>query len=382
LLNAAAIAGYLWGALFQALQLAHGAAFQQSVHTPQALIALAHIVGGYAVNFYWLFFFFLLLLAFAIWRRSGGDRPAQWGRNGLTAGAAVLFGVLAFYLIVSVNTALVRADVYFKQGQSFTSARAWDRSIILYQEAIKTELKEDYYYLFLGRDQLEIANRATKPADAEKFFAAALQTLMKAQALNPLNTDHTANLARYYNNRAHRTTDKAEQKALLQKAEHDYAEAVSLSPHSARLLDEWAMTLLELGQKEKTKEILTRSMAIDAKYSLTYVISGDLARVERDYTKAAAMYQKALQLSPDNANILSSLGVTYERLGQLDQAIRVNLQIVSLRPNDPLPHRNLALLYWKVGQKGTALQEANRALELSPDKDKPTIEQLIRQIKG
>ncbi len=382
LFSGAAILGYLWGALFQALQLAHGAAFQQSVHTPSALIALAHIVGGYAVNFYWLFFFFLLLIAFALWYRSGGDRPAQWSRNGLTAGALVLFGVLAFYLIVSVNTALVRADVYFKQGQSFTSAKAWDRSIILYQEAIKTEPKEDYYYLFLGRDQLEIANRATKPADAEKFFAAALRTLTRAQSLNPLNTDHTANLARYYNNRAHRTTDKAEQKVLLQKAEHDYEEAVSLSPHSARLLDEWAMTLLELGQKEKTKEIIARSIAIDSGYSLTYVIGGDLARVEKDYPRAVTMYQKALQLSPNNANILSSLGVAYERAGQLSQAIGVNQQIVLLRPNDPVPYRNLALLYWKIGQKQMALQEANKALQLASDKDKPAIEQLIKQIKG
>ncbi len=381
-LTGASILGYLWVALFQALQLAHGAAMQSQIHSLQDLLRLAHVIGGYAVNFYWIFFFLLFVLAAAVWRQDGRGQMSRWSNNGLTMGATVLFGVLALYGIVMIDVALVRADVYFKQGKSFTAARAYDRAVIMYQAAIQVEPKEDYYYLFLGRDQLTIANRVKDKRVAAKYFGDALQTLLRAQALNPLNTDHTANLARYYNNRAHLEKDTGKQRQLLEKAESYYSQAVSLSPHSARLLDEWAMTLLELGRREEAESVLKRSQALDPDYDLTYIIHGDLYRTEKNYQKALKMYQKALTYNPKNTSLLNSLGVTYDRLGLLDRAVNAYQELARLSPKDPLPHRNLAVLYWRLGRKDTALQEADTALQLAPDDQKPAIQKLIRQIKG
>ena len=66
------------------------------------------------------------------------------------------------------------------------------------------------------------------------------KVLMEARELNPLNTDHSANLARMYHRWANSASDDATRQELLRRASENYAIATSLSPQNAILWNEWA----------------------------------------------------------------------------------------------------------------------------------------------
>ena len=153
--------------------------------------------ASHVTEFYIISLLLILLLGFTVWRsHRGGPGWLGAGRWLAPAGGAVL-AVIGLLVIFNLNVSLVRADIIYKQGQAYDNARRYTEAIQLYQMAIDEEPQEDYYYLFLGRAQLE-QGRASTGAQQTGFLANAEESLLRAQALNPLNTDHSANLGRLY----------------------------------------------------------------------------------------------------------------------------------------------------------------------------------------
>jgi tetratricopeptide (TPR) repeat protein len=92
------------------------------------------------------------------------------------------------------------------------------------------------------------------------------------------------------------------------------------------------------------------------------------------FTEAAQEYEKALELDPDNVDVMSNLGVTYYRLGQLDEAINIYTQAIAIAPEDADIRSNLAAAYVQkqepggaAGQLDLALEQYQKAIELAPD---------------
>ncbi len=86
---------------------------------------------------------------------------------------------------------------------------SWPAAIAIYNRANDLAPNEDYYYLFLGRAYLEYAKTLQDTPERERLIEQAAEDLRKAQQINPLNTDHTANLARLYSLWATFTHDQA-----------------------------------------------------------------------------------------------------------------------------------------------------------------------------
>lgn len=92
------------------------------------------------------------------------------------------------------------------------------------------------------------------------------------------------------------------------------------------------------------------------------------------FAEAAEEYEKALELEPDNVDVMSNLGVTYYRLGELDKAIGVYTKAIAVAPGDADIRSNLAAAYvQKQGPGGgtdqleKALEQYHKAIELAPD---------------
>ena len=83
-------------------------------------------------------------------------------------------------------------------AEPFPKAGQWKVATFLYKRALELTPKEDHYYLFLGRSYLEQAKITDTTTDQDNLVLQAENDLKVAQSINPLNTDHTANLARLY----------------------------------------------------------------------------------------------------------------------------------------------------------------------------------------
>ena len=325
-------------------------------------------------------FALLLLTGSAIWWR--GPLPSRrWSAGSWVSvlSGAVLAIALAVF-ISTVNVSLVKADIYYKQGQQFDNARKWDSSIALHSKALELAPNEDFYYLFRGRALLEKAKEEKDPAKQQRLLEESLRDLTRARELNPLNTDHTANLGRLYRGWGELSNDPQERVEKWQRALEFYEQAITLSPNSAHLYNEYGLTYQMLGEYEKAEQLYRKSLSLDQEFDQTYMFMGELYRLQKRWDEAAEAYQHVIELKP-SAQAYSALGYVYAQQGKLAEAIAANEKVLELAPNDLASHRNLALLYQRTGELDKALAHARRARELAPENQRPQLEALIQQIK-
>jgi len=374
------------GSIFLVTGLVHAGfiardARQQQPGVSITLQQLSDMASSHIVTYYVVMFLLLALLGVVIWRTRPGS-GAWLGRAGwLGPLAGVGLTVVAVLIIGGINVSLVRADIVYKQGQAYDSARRYDEAIFLYQQAIKEEPSEDYYYLFLGRAQLERA-RQSRGSERETYLRQAQQSLLKAQELNPLNTDHTANLGRLYLAWAQMVTG-AERQELIQKSLDYYQVATRLSPNAAHLHNEYGTAYQVAGDDDKALEQFQISLSLDQQYGDTYKRLGDLYRATDQPELAIDAYQQGLALDPQDISLNSNLGYLYAQQGDLAKAIEYNEAVIRQRPNDLASLRNLALLYQQAGDLDKALASAQKAAELTQDdSERAALQSLIDQLQA
>jgi len=206
--------------------------------------------------------------------------------------------------------------------------------------------------------------------------------LLRARDLNPLNTDHSANLARLYRTWAEVTTEPVTRTELLNQSIDYYQQAQILSPHNAQIYNEYGSVYALLGQTDNALAKYKESEAIDSEFSQTYLFLGDLYLGKNDYDNAATAYQQALKYDDTLLQVHSELALVYARQNKFDQAISENLIVLSKQPTDLPTLRNVALLYQQTGKLADALSYAQRALAVATDQDKPALNTFIAQLQA
>ncbi|MGF1608893.1 MAG: tetratricopeptide repeat protein [Kiloniellales bacterium] len=96
--------------------------------------------------------------------------------------------------------------------------------------------------------------------------------------------------------------------------------------------------------------------------------------------EAQRMLIRAVELRPTDGFIVDSLGWVYYRLQKYDEAVAQLEKAVELRPQDPVINDHLGDAYWRVGRKQEARFQWRRALSLDPEPDEvPKIENKLKQ---
>lgn len=88
--------------------------------------------------------------------------------------------------------------------------------------------------------------------------------------------------------------------------------------------------------------------------------------------EALRLIERAVELSPDDGYILDSLGWVLYRLGRYDEAVSPQERAVAAMASDPLVNDHLGDIYWKVGRKREAEIQWMRALSFQPETDEET----------
>ena len=380
----------IWGAwlcygLVQGLRLVPGFAGSD-------LDSQLGMVAGHFAVFTWLLVIWLGISGVVhAWPVLRERRLATFGNAALSLGAGAVLAIAIFVIISTVNIALVRADIIYKQGQQFDNQRNWVSSIELYRRALNARRTEDHYMLFLGRALLEQAKQAPEtgaytlpetPALGDvlgltpeavsqmsrtELLRAAEVVLREAQRVNPLNTDHTANLARLYRSWADLSPNDPElRQSMLERSVEQYESATTLSPNAAHLWNEKGNAYLALGNDDAAEASYLQSLKLDPRFDQTYMLLADFYERRQQYDKSIAILEQGLEALPNYAQLYSYMGVAKARSGDLQGAIEANLAVLEVQQTNLGAMRNLAILYRDLGDTDKAIEWAEQAIAVTP----------------
>jgi len=94
-----------------------------------------------------------------------------------------------------------------------------------------------------------------------------------------------------------------------------------------------------------------------------------LVEQRRNFDEALGMIQRAVAARPESGYIIDSLGWVYYRLGRFDEAVAPMERAVELEPNDSIVNDHLGDVYWSVGRYREAEFQWHRALSFNPDEE-------------
>jgi tetratricopeptide (TPR) repeat protein len=209
----------------------------------------------------------------------------------------------------------------------------------------------------------------TAQLSRQDLLMAARAVLIRAREINPLNTDHSANLARLYRRWADLSTDPAQKTKQIELSSQHYVQATDLSPHNAILWNEWATVEMMRGSLDGAEQKLAQSLKLDTRFDQTYMILGELYVNTKNYDRAIEAYQNALEINPNLLQAQGTLAYVYAQQGKLAEAIAANQTLIKLAPSDPSvwnTYKNLAILYAQAGDLQAALAQAQIAARTAP----------------
>ena len=152
--------------------------------------------------------------------------------------------------------------------------------------------------------------------------------------------------------------------------------AIELTPDNAQAYMNLGATLIDTGDPKRVGEaeqVLRKSIELRPSYP-AYANLGQLYYLQKRYADSAAMTEKALQLNDNNYLVWNNLLSAYEWLKESEKAAAARARVVELaekaaklNPQDALAESKLASLYARQEMRDKATLRIQAGLALSPD---------------
>ncbi len=351
--------------------------------------------------FYYFLFIILILSGLSIvWNSISRIRfrGSAWGY--VAAGFAL---IMAIFTIGQTNVRVVQADMVYKRGKPFDSQalsqndpQNWDIAIAIYEEALEIAPWEDFYYLFLGRALLERSAIESETKEETALLNAAEDGLLTAQRLNPLNTDHTANLARLNSRWAATASGGSGINSQLKSAEQYYQDALQLSPQNSIIRNEYARFSFDMNRDcDQAIALYDESIAIDPYFAETYFALTDALiscasaqtdeSVERELHELAAQsITEGLTYQPENSRAWLQAGQILQRIERYGEALSAFDEARVTGQGSTIPSWNIdfleASVYYDMGDIAMARALAEQALKSAPENVSGQIESFLSDL--
>lgn len=167
------------------------------------------------------------------------------------------------------------------------------------------------------------------------------------------------------------TADDFEQSnALYQQAvEIDPAYASAWSGLAANYINQTTTGHLSIANGYRmAREAAGKALSVDPDHATTLAQLGIIAiRHDRDLEAAARYLKRALDLDSSNPDILMHAATLNRTLGRMDEAVRLNKEVVGRDPINPVGHYFLGFSYLWAGRLDEAIDSLRTTLMLSPE---------------
>ncbi|MCH7761248.1 fused MFS/spermidine synthase [candidate division TA06 bacterium] len=197
----------------------------------------------------------------------------------------------------------------------------------------------------------------------------AIAEYQKVQKIAPDHLGARYNLALLYH---HETR--------YEEAIQEYETILQIDPSYADALAGIGITYNALDQTELAITVFEEAHRLQPQDPLILYNLGEIYREGKQYMKAREAWEKALKLDPHNAKVHAALGALFAIQGSLEVA---EVEFLLALKTNPLDHEtlgNLGILYARLGDRSSAIQMLERALQLDPENIR--LKTYLEQFKG
>jgi tetratricopeptide (TPR) repeat protein len=153
----------------------------------------------------------------------------------------------------------------------------------------------------------------------------------------------------------------------MKTADKSALKMLALFPAVAVVLLLSLLTIRRNSDWRDTESLFSRTLFVNPRSVDAQLALGSIKADAGDLDGAIEMYHNALSVSPGHYRILFNLGVTYKKKGWIREATRALEQSRDANPDFLSAHFNLALAYHEQKRYAEAIAEHREVLRLQPD---------------
>ena len=146
---------------------------------------------------------------------------------------------------------------------------------------------------------------------------------------------------------------------ILKKAE-------KIMPLDSNINHNLGVIYANTGDKGEAVNCFKKAIALDPSHTESYINLGAIYDELGEWEKARAVYLMAVSLSPHNEHVLTEVGMFYEHIASYNEAEKMHRKAISALPGFGTAHFNLGVSLYKQGRKKEALKEFDLAHKLMP----------------
>jgi len=150
------------------------------------------------------------------------------------------------------------------------------------------------------------------------------------------------------------------------KAENVYQKALALDPSSEEALTGLALVYSDVGDSKRASEMLKKVVERNPNLRTLSALAGSLEDL-KDYGGAAVVLKRALDMAPERLELKRALAQDLLLSNQIDDALKLYLEIAKADPNDVQTRLRLSQIYRQKRDFEKARQAAEEAERLDPD---------------
>lgn len=159
----------------------------------------------------------------------------------------------------------------------------------------------------------------------------------------------------------------------FEEAIDEYRKAVSADPNLSDALRNLANTYYYLERFDEAKPLLARFIRLQTTTTASLIAAvttlGELERRDRNYEASIVYDLQAIELDADNDSQVHIMANTYNNAGEADKAIAIYQKAVEVMPENAFFDRSLGRILEQENRMEEALQAYESAAAKDPDSD-------------
>jgi tetratricopeptide (TPR) repeat protein len=306
-------------------------------------------------NFCYIFIGIVMFILAIFIPQPSAKIPIARGRMGITSGliGLILLAIVVF-IIYQTNLKEVYADTYCRIGENYEKSQVWSQAINSFKKCIELSSRSDYYYSALSR-----AYRSNKD------YSEAVDVLRDALKVNHYNAFHHFEIARIYREWAETLKDNPTEKDVkLNLAIEEYQKLTQLVSQNPRIYKETGEVYFIKNEPQKAIEQYLTALKLDDRFAEIYLLLARVYKHLNQRDKTIEVYEKGFGVEPNSIAIkreFMSLGEEYFNKQQFEDALRVNLSLIRLDPQDYRHYCNASVVLDQLGRLDEAIEYSRKA---------------------